>query len=122
MSETGSVKAIGISITALGIIVLLIGFAMPATTTQTSETCVDDPMGYGQNCVSGAVETPNPLKGPVTVLGFFALVGGIGVTLMNGNNDQHKQRARQSRNSIDGSFEKELQKHQKKQSEKEKQE
>lgn len=79
------INAIGVGIAVIGIVVLLIGLAMPATSTHTSQTCIDDPRGFGQDCVSGAVETPNPLKGPVTIVGFLALIGGIGLSLADGD-------------------------------------
>lgn len=83
MSETRSIKAIGSTIAVIGFVVLLIGLAMPATSTHTSETCVDGPTGFGQECVSGSVTTPNPFKGPLMGIGFLALLGGGGIILLS---------------------------------------
>lgn len=55
---------------------------MSATTTQTSETCYNDPSGYGQECVSGSVTMPNPLRGPTIGVGLLAIFGGIGVYIV----------------------------------------
>lgn len=107
MSETSSVKAIGVTIAVVGILALLIGLSMPATSTHTSETCTDDPTGFGQECVSGSVTTPNPLKGPVTGIGFLALLGGIGIVLIGGD-DQHQEASRTPQRTANGGFAEEL--------------
>lgn len=109
MSETKSVKSIGGAITVIGVVVLLIGFAMPATSTQTSETCINDPTGFGQDCVSSSVTLPNPLKGPVIGIGFLALLGGISIVLIGGREDQDHSTKRASQATADGDFAQKLQ-------------
>lgn len=104
MSETSSVKAIGGTVAVIGILALLIGLAMPATSTHTSETCIDDPTGFGQDCVSGSVTAPNPLKGSVTGIGFLALLGGIGIILVGGREGQPQDASRAPRPTADGGF------------------
>lgn len=104
MSETSSVKAIGGTVAVIGILALFIGLAMPATSTHTSETCIDDPTGFGQDCVSGSVTTPNPLKGSVTGIGFLALLGGIGIILMGGRGGQPQDASRIHHPTSDGGF------------------
>jgi hypothetical protein len=114
MSGSKSIKSIGGTITIIGVVVLLIGFAMPATSTQTSETCINDPTGFGQNCVSSSVTLPNPLKGPVTGIGFFTLLGGISIILIGGREDQDQNTRRKSQSTVNGDFAEKLQEKQEK--------
>lgn len=60
-----------------GILFLLIGIAIPATTTQTSTTCVDDPFGYGQNCAQTSYESPNLSKFPLIGVGIMMTLIGV---------------------------------------------
>lgn len=109
MSDSRSLKTIGGFVALVGVVVLLIGTAMPATSTHTSETCVDDPTGFGQECVGGSVTTPNPLKGPMIGVGFLALIGGIGIFLMSGEESSNQQVGHQSETAVKGSFAEKLQ-------------
>lgn len=111
MNETNEINAIGVGIAVIGIVVLLIGLAMPATSTHTSQTCIDDPRGFGQDCVSGAVETPNPLKGPVTIVGFLALIGGIGLSLAGGDDARRPGGRERSGDAGTGDFANKLAEH-----------
>lgn len=61
----------------IGVFILLIGFAMPATTTQTSTTCIDDPFGYGQDCIQSTYETPNSGRFGIIGLGIMTFIVGI---------------------------------------------
>ena len=60
-----------------GILFLLIGIAIPATTTQTSTTCVDDIFGYGQNCAQTSYESPNLSKFPLIGVGIIMTLVGV---------------------------------------------
>lgn len=104
MSDSQSLKTIGGIVAVVGILALLVGVAMPATSTHTSETCVDDPTGFGQECVSGSVSTPNPLRGPMMGIGFFALIGGIGIILFGGSDGQQQNVNPSSQTTSDGDF------------------
>jgi hypothetical protein len=84
MSNDRSITKYGGGLAIFGLIVLLIGFGMPATTTFTSETCVDDPTGVGQDCFGGSVTSPNPMRGPVLGVGFLALIGGVAIYSLGG--------------------------------------
>lgn len=65
-------------LTVIGIVILLIGLSMPATETRTTESCVDSPYSYGQDCVQTSYEVANPARGPTIGFGFFlAVVGGV---------------------------------------------
>lgn len=104
MSETRSVRTIGGTIAVIGVLALIIGLAMPATSTHSSETCIDDPTGFGQDCVSGSITTPNPLKGSVTGIGFLALFGGIGIILVEGRESRDRDTGPTHRQTADGGF------------------
>lgn len=77
---------------------------MPATTTHTSEACVDDPTGFGQECVSGSISTPNPLRGPMIGVGFLAVIGGVVIFLMGGSETSNQQVSRSSETVAKGGF------------------
>lgn len=79
MRDEHNISAFAAVLIGIGILVLLVGLAMSATTTQTSETCYSDPSGYGQECISGSVTMPNPLRGPTIGVGILSILGGIGV-------------------------------------------
>lgn len=104
MSDSTNLKAIGGFIALVGVIALLVGVAMPATSTHTSEACVDDPTGFGQECASGSITTPNPLRGPMIGVGFLALIGGIGIALMSGSESSNQQVRRTSESGANGGF------------------
>lgn len=110
MSETQDLRTIGGTIAIIGVVALLIGLAVPATSTHTSETCVDDPTGFGQECMSGSVTTPNPLRGPIMGVGFLAILGGI--FLMSGNSSSSQEVSRTSQGVTDGGFADKLREHQ----------
>lgn len=103
MSETSGIRTIGGILVVIGALVLVFGLAMSATSTFTSETCVDSPTGFGQECMSGSVTTANPLKGTVTGTGLLVLLGGIGV-IMVGGGDSHHENSSKSGATIDGSL------------------
>jgi hypothetical protein len=64
-------------LTAVGIVVLLLGLAMSPTETQTTTTCVDSGYQYGSGCIDTTYEAPNPARGLFVGGGFFlALVAG----------------------------------------------
>lgn len=98
MSGNQDAKTIGAIIIAIGIMALLIGFGMSATSTHTSRTCVNDPTGYGQNCYTGSVTTANPLRGPVLGTGIFAIIGGVGVYFLAGEGNSTRKSKRNSNN------------------------
>jgi len=50
-------------LTAVGIVVLLLGLAMSPTETQTTTTCVDSGYQYGSGCIDTTYEAPNPARG-----------------------------------------------------------
>lgn len=104
MSDSQNLGAIGGFIALVGIVVLLAGVAMPTTSTHTSEACIDDPTGFGQECVSGSVTTPNPLRRPMIGIGFVSLIGGIGISLMSGSEASNQQIERASESVANGSF------------------
>lgn len=65
-------------LTVVGIVILLLGLAMPATETRTAESCVNSPYSYGQDCVQTSYEVANPARGPAIGIGFFlTIIGGI---------------------------------------------
>lgn len=103
-NDSTNLKAIGGFVALVGIIALLVGVAMPATTTHTSTTCIDDPTGFGQECTSGSVTTPNPLRGPMIGVGFLALIGGIGIALMSGSESLNQQTRQTSESEANGGF------------------
>lgn len=71
-------SSIGWGLVLIGVLILLLGFATPSTTTQTATTCYNDPMGYGQDCVRTSYEAPNTGKGGIIGLGIFiAIIGGF---------------------------------------------
>lgn len=69
-------KLLGGVVLVVGLLVLLGGLAMPSTTTTTSTSCYDNPMGYGQDCVESTYETPNSSKGPTILFGLIGTVAG----------------------------------------------
>jgi hypothetical protein len=95
----------------IGIVGLLIGLAMPATSTHTSETCVDSFTGYGQDCVTGSVTTANPMKGPAIGVGVFGIIGGIGI-LAIGRDSLSPPTNRESQQNTTGGFADKLREHQ----------
>lgn len=104
MGETKSIRSLGGAIAVIGVVVLLIGFAMPATSTQTSETCINDPTGFGQDCVSSSVTLPNPLKGPVTGIGFLSILGGISIIFLAGRENQQQNTNHTSQTTSESHF------------------
>jgi len=91
MSDSQNLNTISGFLALVGIVSILVGGAMPATSTHTSEACVDDPTGFGQDCVRGSISTPNPLRGPMIGVGFLALIGGIGILLMSRSETSNQQ-------------------------------
>ncbi len=112
MGESQAVRTIGGVIIIIGIAILLIGSAIPATSTHTSETCVDSPMGYGQDCFRGSVTTANPMKGIMIGTGIFTIIGGVGVALLSGNESSIQQENKYTQNQDEDSFADKIQKHQ----------
>lgn len=108
MRRSNNARWIGGVIVIIGVITLFIGMAMPATTTQTSETCINDPTSIGQDCINSSVTMPNPLKGYVSVIGVLALIGGIGILLISNTGGQNKGSAK-SDETTKGDFAKKLQ-------------
>jgi len=104
MSESTDLKTIGGFVAAIGLIALVVGVAMPATSTHTSEVCVNDPYSFGEDCASGSVTTPNPLRGPMIGAGVLALLGGIGITLMSANEPAQQQPREPSDSTAGGGF------------------
>lgn len=70
---------IGGGIVVIGLLILLLGFAMPATTTQTSRTCYDDPLSYGQSCATTTYESPNTGKYSAVGMGVLLSILGGGI-------------------------------------------
>lgn len=68
---------IKLGLIGLGVLFLLIGIAIPATTTHTSTTCVDDPFSYGQNCAQTTYESPNLSKFPLIGIGIMMTLVGV---------------------------------------------
>lgn len=68
---------IGGVLLAIGVLILLIGIATPATTTQTSTTCYNEPLGYGQECIETTYEAPNASRGGLIGMGIFVSIIGI---------------------------------------------
>lgn len=112
MRDDQSLTAVGGLVAAIGIAVLLVGIAMPATSTHTSETCVDDPLGYGQDCVRGSVTTPNPMKGPAVGIGLLATLGGIGIYATGRGDSTGQHRGGQSAETAEDGFAAQLRDHQ----------
>lgn len=78
-------RTLGGILLAIGLLLLLVGIAMPSTTTTTSQTCYDDPMGYGQECIESTYETSTN-KYPTLFFGFvMSVVGGALVRSDPGN-------------------------------------
>ncbi|MGB9987242.1 hypothetical protein [Salarchaeum japonicum] len=111
MTDTQGVTALGGMVLLIGIIGLLIGIAMPATSTHTSETCVDSFTGYGQDCVTGSVTTANPMKGPAIGVGVLGIIGGIGIFAI-GRDSSSPPANRESQESTTGGFADKLREHQ----------
>lgn len=104
MSEARNLRAIGGVLVLVGVVVLLAGLAMSATSTQTGQTCVDDPSGFGQECVRGSVTTPNPLRGPTIGAGLLAVFGGVAVVLLGRGDDDPNGETATTGETGDGSF------------------
>jgi len=102
MADSQTLGGVGSVIVFIGIAMLLLGIGMPATQTHTSETCVDDPIGYGESCVEGQVTTANPMKAPLTWGGVFLLVGGVVIVLLS-YSDTPPQSAGQKPRTTDNS-------------------
>lgn len=83
---------------AIGVLVLLMGVAMPSTETNTSRSCVNDPYGYGETCSQSTYEVPNSEKGPTIFFGIIlSLIGGV--SLMNGASNSSSANADGNKNS-----------------------
>lgn len=67
---------IGGIILIVGILILLVGVATPMTTQQTSNTCYNDPLGYGQNCVETTYDSPNTGKTSIILFGVITTTAG----------------------------------------------
>lgn len=67
---------IGGTILIVGVLIMLLGFAVPATTTQTARTCYDDPFSYGQSCSQTTYESPNTGKVGLIFFGVLAAISG----------------------------------------------
>lgn len=78
-------RTLGGLVLVFGLLLLLVGIAMPSTTTTTSQTCYNDPMGYGQECVESTYETSTN-KFPILFFGLVTSVVG-GVLLRSGSSD-----------------------------------
>ena len=111
MSETQGLTALGGVVLLIGIVGLLIALAMPATSTYTSEACVDSFTGYGQDCVTGSVTTANPMKGPAIGVGVLGIIGGIGI-LAIGRDSSSPPTNREFQQSTTGGFADKLREHQ----------
>ncbi|TKX51642.1 hypothetical protein EXE49_01785 [Halorubrum sp. ASP121] len=111
MSDTQGLTALAGMVLLIGIVGLLIGLAMPATSTHTSETCVDSFTGYGQDCVTGSVTTANPMKGPAIGVGVLGIIGGIGI-LAIGRDSSSPPANREPQQNTTGGFADKLREHQ----------
>jgi len=68
----------GVAAIGIGLMILLFGIAMPATTTHNSRTCVDSTYEYGDGCVNAEYQTGNPAKIPFIIFGLMlTIVGGV---------------------------------------------
>lgn len=103
MTDTQGLTALGGIVLVIGIIGLLIGLAMPETSTHTSETCVDSFTGYGQNCVTGSVTTANPLRAPAIGVGMLGIFSGIGILII-GRNSSLIETNQEIQNNEQGEF------------------
>lgn len=102
MSETQGLRMLGLIILLIGVVGLLVGIAMPTTSTHTSKTCVDSFTGYGKDCVTGSITTANPMKGPVIGTGVLGILGGIGILAMG--SDSSSAQERENRKTTNGGF------------------
>lgn len=100
-------RTLGGLVLAVGLLMVLVGIAMPSTTTTTSQTCYDNPMGYGQECFESTYETSTN-KYPILFFGFvLSIVGGA---IVRGDSSDARDRGdprRQRRPSERGSPERE---------------
>jgi hypothetical protein len=89
---------IGGGIVVIGLLMLLLGFAMPATTTQTSRTCYDDPLSYGQSCATTTYESPNTGKYSAVGMGVLLSILGGGIIYSDSISSKPSQAAFDKRN------------------------
>lgn len=111
MDEAQNLSALGGMVLLIGIVGLLIGLGMSATTTHTSKTCVNSFTGYGQDCVTGSVTTANPMKVPTIGVGILAILGGIGILIV-GRDSSSEQISRDSQDTTSDGFANKLREHQ----------
>lgn len=111
MGESDNLGSLGSLILIIGILGLLIGITMPATSTYTSETCVDSYTGSGQDCVSSSVTTANPLKSSVVGAGLLAIVGAVVIFFM-GSESSPKNPQNEPQRGTNGGFAEKLKDHQ----------
>ena len=67
---------IGLMIFIIGVFLLLAGVAAPMTTQQTSTTCYNGPLGYGQECVETTYNSPNTGKISILIFGILTTTAG----------------------------------------------
>lgn len=78
------------TVVGLGVLVLLIGLSMPATTTQTSTTCVDSTYDIGDGCVDTNYQAPNPSRGPTIGFGLLLVLIGGALSLRSSSTGTNK--------------------------------
>ncbi|GGK82813.1 hypothetical protein GCM10009067_38800 [Haloarcula sebkhae] len=113
MSDSQKVIAIGALISIVGIVTLLTGITMPATSTHTSEACIDDPTSFGQDCYTSSVKTTNPIRGPTIGIGILSIIGGVGIIAMRNSSTQASQQKGEYDGEVEGSFTNKLRERQK---------
>jgi len=80
-------KSLGGSVIALGILLLLLGLAQPATVADSSTACVDS-SAFSQECSTVSYERPNVLRSQLIGAGIFLFVSG---SIMYGVSSQREQ-------------------------------
>lgn len=75
------------AVAVVGLLVLLVGFSMPATETINSQSCTEGfTVGndrFGGGCVEAQTEVPNTSRGPILLVGFILTVGGGTMAVLN---------------------------------------
>ena len=88
MPETSRVLW-GLTIAGIGVIVLLIGSAMPETITTYSTSCVD--MGwYGNECYTAQITSNNPARAGAFTFGTLTILSGLIIGATGGNSGEEQ--------------------------------
>lgn len=80
-----NLEHVGAGCIALGILLFVAALAQPATVTDSSRTCVDNPWSYGQDCSTVEYQAPNPVRSQLFGAGVFTTFLGVVVYFAGGS-------------------------------------